>query len=38
MLLLDGLAAASNSCDARYLKELLSGLLDACDALLEPAA
>jgi hypothetical protein len=29
----DALTAASNSCDARYLKELISGLVDACEAL-----
>jgi len=29
----DALTAASNSCDARYVKELLSGLVDACEAL-----
>ena len=29
----DALTASSNSCDARYLKELLSGLVDACEAL-----
>jgi len=33
----DALTNASNSCDARYLKELLSGLVDACEALAELA-
>jgi hypothetical protein len=33
----DALTAASNSCDGRYLKELLSGLVDACEALAELA-
>jgi hypothetical protein len=29
----DALTAASNSCDARYLRELLFGLVEACEAL-----
>jgi hypothetical protein len=33
----DALTAASNSCDARYLKELLFGLVAACSALADLA-
>ena len=33
----DALIAASNSCDRRYLKELLSGLVTACEAIADLA-
>jgi hypothetical protein len=29
----EAVTASSNSCDTRYLKELLLGLVDACEAL-----
>ena len=33
----DALICASNSCDVRYLRELISGLVDACGTLADLA-